>query len=144
MNMDELRAHGLRVTHTRSSILEVLETAESPLTAEDIAQRLGDEVSLATTYRTLATFTAHGILLQTTSTDGVSSYSLPHAPHHHKLRCTRCDRTVMIEACPLSEFEDRIARDSGFRITGHNLELQGICPDCQESCCGHDHAGVES
>lgn len=136
MSTDELRAHGLRVTHTRTSILEVIAAADRPMTAEDIAQQLGDEVSLATTYRTLATFTAHGILLQTTSSDGVSSYSLPRASHHHQLRCTRCERTVLIDACPLSEFEERIARDSGFRITGHNLELQGICSDCQENCCG--------
>ena len=62
----DLRKAGLKVTHPRLSILELLEHAKPRhMTAEDIYRQLlagGEEIGLATIYRVLTQFESAGII----------------------------------------------------------------------------------
>src|SRR3546814_7741051 len=69
MESQELRRAGLKVTHPRMRILELLEqrSAHHHMTAEDIYRHLldsGDEIGLATVYRVLTQFEAAGLVLK--------------------------------------------------------------------------------
>ena len=65
MESQDLRKAGLKVTHPRMRILELLEqTKPRHMTAEDIYRALlehGDEIGLATVYRVLTQFEAAGL-----------------------------------------------------------------------------------
>ena len=78
MESNELRRAGLKVTHPRMRILELLEQAKSRhMTAEDIYRLLLDQsedIGLATVYRVLTQFEAAGLVLKHNFEGGHSVY----------------------------------------------------------------------
>ena len=68
MESQDLRKAGLKVTHPRMRILDLLEQS-SPrhMTAEDIYRQLielGEDIGLATVYRVLTQFESAGLVLK--------------------------------------------------------------------------------
>lgn len=135
-----LRKRGLKNTPSRQAVLEVLARSEEPVTAGEVYRRIlsaGEEtggrpcrVSLATVYRTLSILTEKGLLRKSSGQDGTLFYQLRDSRHRHYLICTRCGSSVPIPSCPLEALEQRLGEETGFSITGHNLELYGLCPRC--------------
>jgi Fur family ferric uptake transcriptional regulator len=141
MRPDILKACGLKNTPGRRAVLEVLEETDGPITAEEVYRRiLGEEdsrdkmegggICLSTVYRTLSTLAEKGLLLRSAGRDGTLSYQLKGMGHRHYLICTRCGATVPIGGCPLEDLERALGDSTGFAITGHSLELYGLCPRC--------------
>lgn len=131
------KEYGLKNTPSRQAVLEVLAAAQGPISAEEVYRRIlsgGDghppAVSLSTVYRTLATLTQKGLLLRSTGQDGALCYQLRDSRHRHYLVCTACGSTVPIQGCPLKALEETLREETGFSITGHSLELYGLCPRC--------------
>ena len=86
MESQDLRKAGLKVTHPRIRILDVLESS-SPrhLTAEDIYRQLldkGDDIGLATVYRVLTQFESAGLVLKHNFEGGQAVYELDRGQHH--------------------------------------------------------------
>lgn len=134
MASELLKSAGLRCTHPRKVILQILQQAETPMTADDIHARTtqNDKIGLSTTYRVLAQLAEHGILLKNDGGDGRFYYQL-NSPqsHKHTLHCTVCGDVVPIDGCPLGELEERLCKETGYIITGHSLAFTGICPNCR-------------
>lgn len=137
MDAGLLRDCGLKNTPSRQAVLEVLAAAPGPVSAEEVYRRIlsgagehGRPVSLSTVYRTLATLTEKGLLLRSSGQDGALCYQLRDSRHRHYLVCTGCGSTVPIRGCPLTALEEALGAETGFAITGHNLELYGLCPRC--------------
>ena len=87
MESQDLRKVGLKVTHPRMRILELLEQKNSQhhLSAEDIYRQLlehGDEIGLATVYRVLTQFEAAGLVLKHNFEGGQAVYELDRGGHH--------------------------------------------------------------
>ena len=132
-----LKEYGLKNTPGRQAVLEVLAQTEEPVSAEEVYRRIlaGAEkpsrpVSLSTVYRTLSTLAEKGLLLRSSGPDGTLLYQLRDSRHRHYLICTRCGSSVPIPGCPLEGLERSLGAETGFSITGHNLELYGLCPRC--------------
>lgn len=68
MESSDLKRLGLKVTHPRMKILELLETAESRhMSAEEVYKALsnaGEEIGLATVYRVLTQFETAGLVIR--------------------------------------------------------------------------------
>jgi len=140
---DLLKEYGLKNTPGRQAVLEVMARAEEPVSAEEVYRRLaaadrepgrkkGGRVSLSTVYRTLSTLAEKGLLLRSAGPDGTFTYQLRDSRHRHYLICTGCGSAVPIPGCPLEGLEQTLGAQTGFSITGHNLELYGLCPRCAE------------
>src|SRR5215510_14794494 len=80
MEQQDLRKAGLKVTHPRMRILELLEqTRPRHMPAEDIYPQLldhGDEIGLATVYRVLTQFESAGLVLKHNFEGGHAVYEL--------------------------------------------------------------------
>ncbi len=127
-----LKSTDLKTTKRRMAILTILEKSPEPMTAEDIYTSVVKEVhmSLSTAYRTLGTLSEKGILLKNLRQDGRTYYQINNHQHKHQLVCNLCNKTIPIDDCPLTDLEDDLTRQTGFTITGHSLEISGICPKC--------------
>lgn len=123
------RTEELRMTKQRRTVIGLLEKSSSPMTAEEIYKR-AEEVNLSTIYRTLSTLSDMGLVLKNASQDGKAYYQLNSPRHGHHLKCSICKRAVLIDACPIEQMAKQLEKKTGYRITGHNLEFSGICPDC--------------
>lgn len=125
----------MKNTRQRRAILEALAQCPQPVTAEQLAEKVGQllpGVALSTIYRNLEKMAEAGVITRLMFDDGAAHYETPHAVHGHYVVCTRCSRKVRIGECPLETLTGRLQDETGFAIQGHNLQLYGVCPECQK------------
>ncbi len=128
-----LKETNLKTTKARELVLKVIEHAEFPLTAEDIYKQtfLTHNVNLSTIYRTLNTLSDKHILIKQVRQDGKAYYQFNRTDHKHLISCVSCGLELPLDHCPLEIMIKKIAKQTGFSITNHNIELYGICPNCE-------------
>jgi len=128
-----LREAGLKQTPQRQAILSVLQAAERPLSVDEIAgQMVGKRPGLPTIYRNLERFVAKGWAECLVGADQVQRFVRCHSPHHHHhILCQGCGRTAETECPGLDTAFESLTKASGFKVTGHQLTLYGLCPACQ-------------
>lgn len=125
-----------RTTKQRQLVLDIVRRGHEHPTAEEVfasARACNPRISRATVYRNLALLTEEGSLLSV-NVGGVSRFDDASEPHGH-LICTCCGRVddVPLEPGDLQACMDRAQRDSCFELTGAQLMLYGICPNCQNA-----------
>ena len=132
MDADVLKSVSMKATKKRIMILESVRTSPSPVTAEDIYEKLSQslDISLSTVYRALNAMSDKGIIIKSVRQDGKTYFHFNDHQHKHELICSVCHRSVDVDDCPFDEISRKIAQKTGFVITGHNMEFTGICPNC--------------
>ncbi len=124
---------GYRQTKQRKAILNVLENAEIPITAEDIYLKLKEkciDISLSTIYRNLEMLCKEGLVVKSyVMNEDKARFALPDKKNY--LICEKCGKIVIIDNCPFDKFKEELKEVHGFDITGHSVEVYGICPDCK-------------
>ena len=126
---------GYKNTKSRKAVIEVLETAELPITAEEIhitIRNKGFSTNLSTVYRTLELLESKGLIEKSAMLGSKARYQLVCEGHRHHVVCTGCHRMITIADCPLGIIEKKIGETTKFDITGHKLELYGLCPECRK------------
>lgn len=131
-----LAAKGIKGTKQRIAVVEELFSSSVPLTADDIFMRVhdaGDEnLSLSTVYRILDTLVKKEVVAKTGLLDGGKAlYEIISGVHRHNLICIKCHRMMSFGGCPLQDFEKSLEDSTGFHISGHKMEIYGICPECR-------------
>jgi Fur family transcriptional regulator, ferric uptake regulator len=120
------------LTKTRQLVFAALQNKEPQTMAEVIAACHG-RADRASIYRTITLFEELGIVqrLQIGWKYKLELSDRYHY-HHHHLTCSKCGRTF---ALPNDErLEQRLrqlANGQNFQMRGHQLEIQGLCLDCQ-------------
>lgn len=122
---------GIKKTKQREYVLAMLESAELPVSAIDIYNKLEEQgVPLSTIYRILEIFTEKGIAAKiAVKENGMAVYELKRNEHRHYAFCMGCHRMIVIENCPMEVFKPALG-ESNFHMLGHKLEIYGYCGDC--------------
>ncbi|MCR6662264.1 MAG: transcriptional repressor [Luteimonas sp.] len=128
MESMDLRKAGLKVTHPRMRILELLElkTPRQHMTAEDIYRQLleqGDEIGLATVYRVLTQFEAAGLVIKHNFEGGHALYELDRGDHHYHMVDMGNGQITEFESPDIVELLNRIADQHGYILDEHSLVL---------------------
>ena len=131
-----LERSGHRVTEPRRSVAELIAKRRGHFTAADLIddarnQRLG--LGRATIFRALELFTELGVLERLDLPSGEHAYVPCEPVHHHHVVCSRCGRTTEVEDCGMQAVAEEVARQTGYRIDSHRLELYGLCAACTRS-----------
>ena len=131
---------GFKKTHQRKDIFLLLYSSEEPLSAADIYAHLNlgdtkEKYAFSTVYRNLLAFEKAGIVSKTIlSTEDNAVYELKKSTHKHYAICTVCHKKIPIKTCPLKDISKVVSGSlPGFEITGHQLEIIGICNECNKS-----------
>ena len=132
----QLQERGYRITEPRRSVLDAACTWNGAFTADDMLQHLDatpSPVGRATVFRTLDLLVQEGVLDRLHRPDGCHSYilSIGHDLHHHHLICSDCGTVVQFEGCSVDAMLGELSRQTNFRISGHWLEVFGVCAACQ-------------
>jgi Fur family ferric uptake transcriptional regulator len=123
----------LRSTRQRKAVAEVLATISKFSSAQEVHSILfsrGEKVGLATVYRTLQTLAETGAI-DVLRNDGEALYRACSNDHHHHLVCTGCNKTTEISAPEVEVWTEKIAREQGYVISGHTIEVFGLCKNCR-------------
>lgn len=130
----ELVSNKIRYTSQREAILDILKESELPLTINQICDRLTTTVDLSTVYRALDLFEQKGLVIKTTLQEPLSNvYDYNRHLHQHHLICIICKKIEVIEECPIHQYEQDVANQTGYLIERHQLDLYGVCPTCQKN-----------
>jgi Fur family ferric uptake transcriptional regulator/Fur family peroxide stress response transcriptional regulator len=125
----------LRMTPQRAAVLEVLRAAHDHPTAQEVYERVRDRspgIGFATVYRSLNLLVQGGQALMLALGDSAARYDANVARHDH-LVCDECGRAVDVDARVPARLLDSVAGDSGFTVTGYDLQFRGRCPDCSRT-----------
>jgi Fur family ferric uptake transcriptional regulator len=119
-----------RRTTARTNLLKILESAASPVCADEILKLL--PVNKTTVYRQLQSLIDQGLAVPVNFSDRTIRYESIKAGHHHHLICTKC-HWVSDVSIPenIESVIKPIAQNKKFRVRSHQLEFFGLCANCQ-------------
>jgi Fur family transcriptional regulator, ferric uptake regulator len=123
----DLRKAGLKVTHPRMRILEILEDSDGKhMTAEDIYRRLldhQDDIGLATVYRVLTQFEAAGLVAKHNFEGGQAVYEIERGKHHDHMVDVDTGKVVEFVSEEIERLQREVADKHGYVIEDHSLVL---------------------
>ena len=133
---------GLRLTRQRRAVLYAVAEASSsvsPLHVFDAARLRCPDLGLTTVYRTLEILGEIGALRRVHGHKRCEAFVPAGAAHGHTVVCSSCGRVTEFTECDMHAVADAAARQTGYRITEHFLQLSGLC-----SRCAHGFAAAET
>jgi Fur family ferric uptake transcriptional regulator len=120
---------GMRMTGQRRIIARVLSEADDHPDVEEVYRRasaLDPRISLSTVYRTVRLFEGAGILERHDFGDGRARYEQSGHGHHDHLINIQTGEVIEFKNEQIEKLQDTVARELGFRLIGHRLELFGV------------------
>ena len=83
-------------------------------------------ISISTVYRTVKLFEDAGIIERHDFRDGRSRYETVPDEHHDHLIDLKSGEVIEFHSPEIEALQERIAREHGFRLVDHRLELYGV------------------
>lgn len=127
MESQDLRKAGLKVTHPRMRILEILEASQSRhMTAEDIYKQLlshAEDIGLATVYRVLTQFETAGLVTKHNFEGGQAVFELDRGKHHDHMIDIESGRVIEFVNEEIERLQREIADRHGYVLEEHSLVL---------------------
>lgn len=120
---------GLRMTEQRRVISRVVIDAADHPDVEEIHRRataVDPRISIATVYRTMRLLEEYEIVQRHDFQDGRSRYEEATDDHHDHLIDVRSRQVIEFVNPEIEALQERIARELGYRLVGHRLELYGV------------------
>ena len=133
-NKKIIRELGLKVTTQRLLILEIVRNGPSHFTAQDIFETVSEQnpaIGFATVYRFLRALSEQEYVTEVRMGGMPARYEWAAKRHHDHLTCVSCRKIVEFENSEIERLQDKVAKEFGFTLTDHLLELYGLCPECR-------------
>lgn len=128
--LEELCAEkGMRMTDQRRVIARILQESDDHPDVEELYRRsskVDPRISISTVYRTVKLFEDEGIIEKHDFRDGRSRYETVPEEHHDHMIDLNTGTVIEFRSAEIEALQERIAREHGFRLVGHRLELYGI------------------
>src|SRR5690606_19457908 len=119
---------GLKMTEQRRVIARVLSEAEDHPDVETVYRRataVDPRISIATVYRSLKLFEDANILTRHDFGEGRARYE-ESGEHHDHLIDIESGEVLEFVNDEIEKLKDRIAREMGYKLVDHRLELYGL------------------
>ncbi|QIS94633.1 transcriptional repressor [Nitratireductor mangrovi] len=124
----ELRRAGIRITRPRRIILRIVSETDDHPDAYEIFRRAEAEdktISLSTVYRTMKLLEEHGTIQRHAFSGGPSRFEHAGEEHHDHLIDVETGDVIEFRSDKIEKLQDEIARELGYDILHHKLELYG-------------------
>ncbi len=132
----ELNVTGVRVTHQRALIMEIIRQRKGHLDADEVYRQAREKqprLSLSTVYRTLQKLKELGLVKEVHFDETHHHYEVKPPTGHHHLVCLSCGRVIEFQY-PLSRYVKRnVAEAKDFEIVDTELRMAGYCAKCRQS-----------
>ena len=130
-----IKSKGLKATHQRDTIVKAFFGINSHSSVDDLygaIKKIDGSIGYATVYRTLKLLKESGLAREWNFGDGHARYE--HVDdvdeHHDHMICLNCGAIEEFENNRIERLQDQVAREHGFTVTRHNMELYGYCKKC--------------
>ena len=119
-----------RKTRQKEAIRSAFITADRPLSPEETlayAQQQVDGISIATVYRNIGALVEDKWLMPVEIPGESTRYEVAGKEHHHHFHCNTCGKVFELQGCNI---QVKPKLPVGFRVTGHEYFVYGVCADC--------------
>jgi Fur family transcriptional regulator, ferric uptake regulator len=120
---------GMRMTGPRRVIARVLAESSDHPDVEELHRRVEavePGISIATVYRTVKLFEDAGILARVDFRDGRTRYEQAPESHHDHLIDLQTGQVIEFHNADIERLQEIVARELGYRLVDHRLELYGV------------------
>ena len=132
---EHLTRNRLKRTVQRETILEVFLHSKRHLTVEELHALVKDRdssIGLTTVYRTMKLFCDCSLARANHFEEGRVRYEQQYkTAHHDHMICIQCGETIEFVHPQIEKLQEKVARQFGFRITDHRMEIYGACKKCR-------------
>jgi Fur family transcriptional regulator, ferric uptake regulator len=127
-----LKDNGYSLTKPRQLVCEFLQDND-PLAMRELVNKAGGRIDRASLYRTVALFEKLGIVQRIyIGWKYKIELSDIFTHHHHHISCLKCGKIVAItEEDKIEQLIANLAAKHNFVAQNHQLEIRGLCPNCQ-------------
>ena len=122
-----------RETKQRVAILNILRNTRSHPTADQLYDAIRQQIpniSKGTVYRNLQVLREDGAISELNLNGTLSRYEEKQENHYH-FRCEKCGLVFDLDEPVNTEIDTRVAERTGFKVSSHHMEFQGLCKHCQ-------------
>ena len=130
-----IKTRGLKSTRQRDDIANWFFGVKGHLSADQIyreIQVVSPGIGFSTVYRTMKLLCESGLVSERHFRDGEALYETV-AEHHDHCICTSCGKIIEFENEKIELLQEQVARQFGFRLVTHKMELYGICAECRKA-----------
>ena len=133
----ELVSRGVRMTHQRRLLVQIIQGAAGHLDAVELWRRAQAEdptLNKVTVYRTLAMLKKYGLVDEMDLMHlegGKHYYEAKTTRDHIHLACLKCGRIQEFESSLFEKLKGQIEREQQFRINTVRVEAGGVCDRCK-------------
>ncbi len=134
-----LGSHDQRYTPVRRALVTTVASAGRPLSIPEILEA-NEALPQSSAYRNMTALIEAGVVRRVTGIDDHGRFELAEelAGHHHHLACAGCGTVEDVVPSPrleraMDEAARVIAEEHGYLVSGHQFDLVGTCPACQEA-----------
>lgn len=141
------RRHGQRFTTIRRRVFELVWQQHKPIGAYQVLEALQKEGRAAppTVYRALDFLRELGLVHRIASLNAYVGCVQPERTHQGQfLICSRCGAFAELDAAAIDGAIAASARESGFEVHRHTIEIMGLCPHCQSPAPSVPESGTPS
>ena len=130
----------LKKTQQRETILEVFLQSKRHMTVEELHNQVkyrDPTIGLTTVYRTIKLFDELAITkFVWFGSNSKIELSEDFVEHHHHIVCQSCGRIEKIDQTAIEKTILKTALKKRYKLTGHHVEILGLCRDCQTKTLG--------
>ena len=133
--MAALKEREFRLTPQRVELVRLIASSDGHPSAGQLYSRVKRKfptMSHATVYKTLTMLKEMGQVLEINLRDDSHYDGSRPEPHPH-LICMNCNKIIDGEGSLDQGTIKKLEKASGFRIVRSQIELHGLCPDCQRA-----------
>jgi Fe2+ or Zn2+ uptake regulation protein len=118
----------------RAAVASLITAGESrhDWSIEDLLQELeaaGRGADFSSVFRALALLEESGDVRRVDLGDGKSRFEAA-GKHHDHVRCGDCGAVAGVPCSMVDRIADRVERQTGYAVSGHQLVFTGRCPEC--------------
>ncbi len=130
-----VKSKGLKYSAQREDILKALFDSKKHLTPEEIyteVKKINKNIGLATVYRALSFLESEGLINSISFGIDGKKYELNRGQHHDHMICLKCGKIIEFFDEGLESLQENIAQKHNFKLITHELNMYGICSNCQK------------
>jgi Fe2+ or Zn2+ uptake regulation protein len=131
----ELSLSGYRITRPRRIILDIIAASSRPVTPMEIfdqARSVMPHIGLVTVYRTVEALEKLMLIDRIHHHGQCQTVFRGTHGHQHLLVCTECGSSAYFDGLEAEQQFADIGKSHGYQVTGHWLQLSGLCQECQK------------
>ncbi len=132
--LTQLQESGYRLTGARRAVVDVIQKSRQALTPVQVfdrARKKYHELGLVSVYRTLEKLEELRLVQRVHQPQGCQAFITAGTGHQHLLLCQKCGTATLFEGDNLEGLITSIARQTGYQIKDHWLQLFGLCKNCK-------------